>query len=140
MTFWDASALVPLVVSQGRTADMQMLFGRDSDMFVWWAAPVECVSALSRMVREMTLDEARADAAIRNLRVIMDACNTIEPSLLLRDTAVRLIRVHPLRSGDALQLAAAITACAGNPGTMPFVCLDKRLSTAARKEGFTVVE
>jgi hypothetical protein len=52
---------------------------------------------------------------------------------------VRLLRVHPLRTSDALQLAAAIVAAEDHPATMPLVTLDERLAQAADREGFPVV-
>ena len=64
----------------------------------------------------------------------------IAPSARLRQTAERLLRVHPLRAADALQLAAAIVAADGDPETMAFMTLDERLALAARREGFPVVE
>jgi hypothetical protein len=45
-----------------------------------------------------------------------------------------------LRSADSLQLAAAITAADHNPSTLELVCLDDRLTAAARREGFTVTD
>jgi predicted nucleic acid-binding protein len=47
--------------------------------------------------------------------------------------------MHPLRSADALQLAAALIAAEDHPGSLPFVTLDDRLALAAEREGFTVV-
>jgi hypothetical protein len=49
------------------------------------------------------------------------------------------VRTHPLRAGDALQLAAALVACGERPEALPFVCLDDRLRDAARREGFAVL-
>jgi hypothetical protein len=49
-----------------------------------------------------------------------------------------MLRVHPLRTADALQLAAAWLAAERRPPTMTFVTLDARLAEAARKEGFPV--
>jgi hypothetical protein len=54
--------------------------------------------------------------------------------------ASRLLRVHPLRAADALQLAAALAAAKGDPSSLDVVCLDQRLSEAARREGFRVLE
>ena len=62
----------------------------------------------------------------------------IEPSEALRHGAMRLLRVHPLRAGDALQLAAALV-WAGTGTGLGFVTLDPRLADAARAEGFDVV-
>jgi predicted nucleic acid-binding protein len=54
--------------------------------------------------------------------------------------ATRLLRVHPLRAADALQLAAAIIAAEDDPRSLPFVTLDDRLALAAEREGFPVVD
>jgi predicted nucleic acid-binding protein len=47
--------------------------------------------------------------------------------------------VHALRTGDALQLAAAYVAAERRPPQLHLVTLDDRLAAAARKEGFVVV-
>jgi hypothetical protein len=60
------------------------------------------------------------------------------PSDAIRSTAQRLLRVHPLRAGDALQLAAAIVAAEHDPASLEFVGLDERLNEAARREGFPI--
>jgi len=62
-----------------------------------------------------------------------------QPANKLHQRAIRLLRVHPLRAADALQLAAALVASAENPQTLPFVCSDVRLREAAAKEGFQVL-
>lgn len=49
------------------------------------------------------------------------------------------LRVHPLRTADAVQLAAAFRAAEGRPASLEFVSLDERLAAAARIEGFPVV-
>jgi hypothetical protein len=45
---------------------------------------------------------------------------------------------HPLRAGDALQLAAALVSSEDAPQGETFVCLDTRLRDAARREGFAI--
>jgi predicted nucleic acid-binding protein len=57
----------------------------------------------------------------------------------VREQAIRLIRVHELRSGDALQLAAAIVAADFQPSSLAFVTFDTRQGEAADKEGFRVI-
>jgi len=57
----------------------------------------------------------------------------------VRTTAIRLLRVHPLRTADALQLGAAIVAAEDHPATLPLLTLDDRLAQAAEREGFAVV-
>jgi uncharacterized protein len=63
----------------------------------------------------------------------------IPPGERVRDNAVRLVRVHDLRAGDALQLAAALVAAEERPATLELVTLDDRLALAARREGFRIL-
>jgi len=63
----------------------------------------------------------------------------VQPLETLRDIAMRLLRAHPLRAADSLQLAAAIMASEHRPSTLDFVCLDTRLALAAQREGFNVI-
>jgi hypothetical protein len=48
--------------------------------------------------------------------------------------------MHPLRAADSLQLAAALVAADHDPTTLELVCLDARLATADRREGFRVID
>jgi predicted nucleic acid-binding protein len=64
----------------------------------------------------------------------------VDPSDAVREAAVRFLRVHPLRAADALQLAAAFVAAEGRPASLEIITLDDRLATAARKEGFGLVD
>jgi predicted nucleic acid-binding protein len=61
----------------------------------------------------------------------------VQPVRGVRTTAIRLLRVHPLRTADAFQLAAAIVAAENHPASLQFVTLDDRLGQAAEREGFT---
>lgn len=140
MKFWDASAIVPLLVAEHTTDRLQALAQRDPDMLAWWGSGVECASALARLEREQTLDAKGAALAFQRLRQIADAWHEIEPSELVRESAVRFLRVHPLRAADALQLAAAFVAAERRPSTLEVVTLDDRLADAMRKEGFTLID
>jgi predicted nucleic acid-binding protein len=136
MRFWDSSAILPLLVDQPSTAEARSALAADHQVVVWWGTPTECVSAIARLEREGVAGHA-IQAALRRLAALQDSWVEVEPSSTLRDQAVRLLRTHPLRAGDALQLAAAITAAGASP-TSPFVTLDDRLSLAADREGFPV--
>lgn len=77
----------------------------------------------------------------RDLLSLLSASWTeVPPTDDVRRLARRLVRVHPLRAADALQLAAAITAADGRPERLPFVTLDVRLADAASREGFKVIQ
>jgi predicted nucleic acid-binding protein len=138
--FWDASALVPLLIAETSTSRLQALAARDPAMLVWWGSEVECVSALARLERDGTLDPKGSTLAHRRLGQLAGSWHEIDPSDAVRETATRFLRVHPLRAADALQLAAAFLAAERRPATLEVVTLDERLATAARKEGFPLVD
>ncbi len=139
MRFWDASALVPLLFEERDSARLQALRREDPKIVVWWATDVECASALARREREGRLTPDFAAAASDRLAALRKEWDEISPSALLRETALRLVRLHPLRAADALQLAAASIAADRRPPTLAFVTLDARLAAAARREGFARV-
>jgi hypothetical protein len=139
MRFWDASAVVPLLVAETSTAEVQALAARDPAMLVWWATEVECASTVARLERDGALDEPAATLAFDRLKRLAASWHQVEPSDPIRETAVRLLRVHPLRAADALQLAAAIVAADRRPSSIELVTFDERLAVAARKEGFVVL-
>lgn len=138
MRFWDTSALVPLIVQERRSEEVTRLLEADRGMTVWWATPVECASAIARYERGGIVTTDGANDASDALRELQADWTEIPPSARLRELARRLLRTHPLRAADALQLAAALIAAEEEPETLGFVCLDERLTHAAQREGFTV--
>ena len=64
----------------------------------------------------------------------------IEPSEIVRESAIRFLRVHPLRAADALQLGAAFVAAERRPPSLEVVTFDDRLADVARKEGFALID
>ena len=140
MKFWDASAIVPLLVAESTTQRIQALARRDPDMMVWWGSEVECVSALARLERAGALGSTAMALASGRLRELAEGWHEIEPSEIVRENAVRFLRVHQLRAADALQLAAAFIAAERRPATLEVVTLDDRLAEAARKEGFALAD
>jgi len=137
--FWDSSALIPIVVREGRSPLVETLATDDPEMIVWWASPVECGSAVHRLRREGVFTPTAAAQVLAGLAAVLDAANAVQPGDEVRAKALRLLRVHPLRAADALQLAAALLWTRERPGGRDFVCLDERLRTAAAIEGFQVL-
>ena len=131
MRFWDSSAIVPLCVEETATDRALALVNEDPEVAIWWATPVECASALARLEREAALTPADAADAFRRLDLLARSWFEIEPHDELREVARRLLRVHPLRAADALQLAAAYLAAERRPPTLEVVTLDERLRHAA---------
>jgi len=139
MKFWDPSAIIPLVRSEANSRSARAIHANDRQMFVWWGAEIECVSALSRIER----DGAPSDEIARSLErldTLASGWDEVDPSDTVRRAARRLLRTHDLRAGDALQLAAALQASEGLPSMLDFVSQDSRLNDAARREGFVVID
>lgn len=136
MRFWDASAVVPLCVDEGTSILVRRLTEEDPGMTVWWATLVECWSAFVRSHRKGLLDQEEEERARLALARLQRLWIEIAPGEEVRSQAGRLLRIHPLRSSDALQLAAALL-WAGTPPAGEIVVFDDRLREAARLEGLT---
>ena len=139
MRFWDASAIVPLLIAEASTRRLQALAARDPDILVWWGSKVECASALARLERDAPLDAPAVALAFDRLKQLAAGWHEVDPTDIVRETAARFLRVHPLRAADALQLAAAFIAAEQRPDSLEMLTLDDRLGSAAQKEGFAVI-
>lgn len=141
MNFWDSSALVPLFLKELTSKRISIFLSKEPNIAVWWSTPVEITSAFARTHREVGgsfLEKfTRAAPYLQKLR---GSWLEVHPSEEVRETALRLLRVHKLRAADALQLAAALVYHDQRPSGKKFVCLDERLSEAASKEGFSIVD
>jgi uncharacterized protein len=129
---------VPLLVAESTTRRLQALAGSDPDMLVRWGSQAECASALSRLERAAALDTRGTTLAFERLEKLASGWHEIEPSEIVRQSAIRFLRVHPLRAADALHLAAAFVSAERRPAKFEIVTLDERLADAARKEGFAL--
>jgi uncharacterized protein len=139
MRFWDASALVPLLVDQPGGQRVAGYLSADPALVVWWASPVEITSALARQERAGECSAAEVGEVLERLQALSASWHEVIPSDTVRRLAQRLLRVHALWAADSLQLAAALVAAEHEPASLEFVCLDERLSGAARREGFPVL-
>ncbi len=136
MSFWDSSALVPLLVEEITTDAAQKAYVADDSIFVWWGTQIECASAIARLEREAALTPEAAGEAYRRLGGFAADWNVVGPGEAVREAAQRLLRVHALTAADALQLAAATIASENRPPSLELVTVDARLATAAEREGF----
>lgn len=139
MRFWDSSGIVPLLVEQRHSAQTLRLFQADAEMTVWWGTRVQCVSAIARLEREGSIEAAAVSAALDRLDQFAGIWDEVQPTQRLRGAVERLLRVHPLRAADALQLAAMVEWAAEGSRDISVVCFDERLTKAALREGFRVV-
>ena len=139
MRFWDSSAIVPLLGDEAPRDALLRLLDADAELLVWWGTPVECVSALARRERAGGYTPDDVTGALARLARLAEGWLEVLPVDPVRTVARRLLRTHPLRAADSLQLAAAIVAAGHDPASLDFVSLDERLADAAGREGFRVV-
>jgi len=139
MRFWDSSAIVPLLIQEPSSEAARHLLREDQGIIVWALASVEVVSALWRRRRAGDIEEEARVEAEDGLAELERVWTSLDDVAHVARRARRLLAVHPLRSADALHLAAALAACDEQPRLLPFVTLDEHLADAARREGFRVV-
>jgi hypothetical protein len=139
MKFRDSSAIIPLCLQEPTSGQVGELLNADEDMVVWWTTRLECLSALERRHREGSLHTETQLNARAILTALATAWSEVLPSERVRQRAERLLAIHPLRTADALQLAAALIWAEEAPQDFEVVCLDKNLRESAVKEGFTVL-
>jgi uncharacterized protein len=136
--FWDASALVPLCVEQiPHTTKSQSLLEKYA-ISAWWGTQVEIVSALTRLLRAGALTHPEFIRSRTEMRRISDNWQAVTPSDRVAMLAQDLLERHPLRAGDALQLAAAMVWCEESPKGEVFITTDRRLAEAAAQLGFAL--
>lgn len=138
MRFWDASALVPLLLEQPLSERSRQLHAADREIVAWWGSSIECASAIARLHREDRLTAAEDRQARSLLTMLSASWFEVQPGDAVRAQAHRLLRLHSLRAADALQLAAALE-WGGSPPDGQFVSFDERLNTAAEHEGFVTL-
>lgn len=140
MIFWDTSAVVPLLVNERMSQAVRKVALSDPGLIVFWTTAVECSSAIARREREGTHPRATATAARKRLAQLRSTWTEVHASEEVRDHAERLLLRHALRAADALQLGAALVWTSGRPRAHRFACFDHRLASAARAEGFDVID
>lgn len=81
----------------------------------------------------------RSEICTRPQLLLAAEWSELQPSELVRQRAERLLSIHPLKSADSFQLAAALIWAQENPQGLEIACLDQTLRESAHKEGFTII-
>ena len=100
---------------------------------------VEVASALIRRAREGAFSARERDRALAALAADVAAIHVVELVPEVTTKARGLLLRHPLRAGDAIQLASCVFLQQELGESIPFVVFDERLRTAARFEGLNLV-
>lgn len=140
MIFWDSSAIVPLLVNEPKTQEAQDALRNDRFIMVWCLTFLEATSALSRRLRSEAIHFGHYRAGEERLKKLNTSWDQIQFSDRLMSLAARLLRTHPLRIADSLQLAAALVAGGSDPSQINFLSYDDRLNEAAAREGLSLFD
>ena len=138
MRFWDSSAIAPLLVEETASRPREAQLHEDAEILVWYGTWTELESAICRRERETSIGPEQAAMARTRLSVLTRSWLEVQPTSWVRERAIRLLRVHPLRAADAMQLAAALVAFKERTAGNRFITADLRLAKAASLEGFAV--
>jgi uncharacterized protein with PIN domain len=121
--FWDSSALVALLVAEPESERALAWAANDSRIVVSFISPIEITSALIRRGRDRRPD--MRDQIERQLSRLESNWIVVDDYRKVVTTARIMARRHALRSGDAIQLAAALSFHVNAPETLPLVTLDR---------------
>ncbi len=136
MIYWDSSALTPLLLTEADSDLREAQLRQDRSVVVWYGTLAEIESALCRRKREGSLRREDDTKARVRLDMLSESWIEVQPTIAVRERALRLLRTHPLRAADALQLAAGLVVCQEKTRGFTFLTGDLRLRDAAEAEGF----
>ncbi len=137
--YMDTSALVKKYFKEEGTSGVLSLWKGANTIVTSTVTFAETLAAVHRKKREQNGVNARLFRRVissfdRDWRSFV----RVDVTDHLGDTIRRLIDQHPLRGFDAIHLASALLIHKESKDSFLFVCFDKRLSSAAGKEGLSV--
>lgn len=139
MKYWDASALLPVLVTESTSVKVAAWLRADREIVTWAWTRVEVVSALERRIRESSHGNVTRRKMLMAAETFAAMWSEVDDLLAVRNRAIPLLGRHPLRAADAGQLAAALLVQEQAGVRLEFVCLDLRLCDAAEREGLRVL-
>jgi len=136
--YFDASALAKRYVEEpGSDRVRSLLVG--GLVATSRISEVEVASALARRCREGGFSETERDRAIQALHSDLRSLFVVEVTATVNRKSVSLLKRHPLRAADALQLASCLELAEQLHLGVRFVAFDSRLHKAAADEGLDVL-
>lgn len=136
MRYFDASALVKRYVREKGSVRVRRLIASDTPV-TSRLSEIEIASALERRTREGAFSAADRDRALAALDADLQSIVVVELTPEISARARALLQRHPLRAGDAIQLACCMYLGTQLGEPIPIVAFDDRLAAAARREGLT---
>ena len=135
--YFDASALVKRYVREAGSTSVRRLLASGTAA-TSRLSEVEISSAIVRRAREAAFSREQRDRMLTALQHDLPALAIVELIPEVTAGARALLLRHPLRAGDAVQLASCLYLQRQLARPVPFVAFDGRLVTAARAERLPV--
>ncbi len=132
--YWDASAILSLLVEDGHSTTARRLFAGAGPHLVSSLAFTEVCAVVTRLQWGRHISARERRQAIGSLRARPWSALRLEPD---RRKVVDLAARHPLRGADLWHLAAAATLASELPG-LALLTFDSRLAEAAHGEGLAL--
>jgi uncharacterized protein len=133
MLYFDASALAKRYVREKGSLKVRRLVAAHLPTTSRYSA-VEIASALARRAREGAIAADDCERAVAALSDDLAAMLVVELTPEVAAGALALLQRHPLRAGDAIQLASCLELQNELGEPLSLVVFDDRLAAAARKE------
>ena len=134
MRYFDASALVKRYVREKGSVKVRRLLASDTPA-TSRLSEIEVAAALERRSREGSFSTSERDRALTAFAIDLRAIVVVELTPDISALARTLLRRHPLRAGDAIQLASCLYLQEQLAEPVALVGFDDRLAAAARLEG-----
>ena len=135
--YFDASALVKRYVREPGSAAVRRLLS-SGIAATSRVSEMEIASGIIRRAREGSFTLAHRDRALDALQHDLPALAIVEMIPEIAADARGLLLRHPLRAGDAIQLASCLYLQRELGQRVAFAAFDQRLLAAARAEGLTL--
>ncbi len=139
MKYWDASALVPVLVSERGWSDAREWLSQDPQIITWLWTRTEITSAIERRTRDGLLSRLQRREVLARLDALAGRWDEVTDALAVRSRANKLLARQPIRAADAGQLGAALLVQGQLGGPLEFVCFNSRLALAAELEGLVIL-
>jgi predicted nucleic acid-binding protein len=138
IVYLDTSALVKLYVDELNSDAVRQYVEQAELIATCPLTYVEARATIARKVREGEFTRRVQERLVTALDGDWEQYLIVDVSAALCRFAGDLAETHPLRGGDAIQLASALTTDSEAQGEVLFLCFDERLRTAAEAEGLFV--
>ena len=138
IAFVDTSVLVRRYLDEAGSDRVRALFRGHRETAVSRLTFIELCAAVARSCHFGVISISQRDAILSRLPTDLGESTVVELKRTLLDHAAELVRLHPLRAADAIQLASCLSIRAQG-SAVELLSADAELLAAARAEGLKTV-